>query len=67
MHDSALMVISGPVAEDLITIQHSPVLLESIRLRFEVARAFHIVILLLTLGSAAKALDDLIVDAGRSW
>ena len=41
VHHSASVVLSVPVAEDLIAVEDGPVLLESISLGLEVARALH--------------------------
>ena len=49
VHDAALVVMGRPIAEDLISVQHCPVLLEPVSLCLEEARTLHKVSLLLTL------------------
>ncbi len=40
VHDPALPVLSGPVAEDLVALQNSPMLLKAVSLSLQVTNPF---------------------------
>ena len=65
VHDAALGVRSIPVAEDLVAIQDSPVLLEPISLGLEIAWTLHEG-RLFSLWLVRETLMDLIIDTARS-